>query len=151
MKNHVTDEQRADILASVPMKDLAAKAAAEGTSVLEYFAIIRGILMGRLQLAASVGDNGATSNLAGRLTEVLREIGRASGELGSMAAANVTVNNTVILNSPIVANLQAAILHALTPYPEARNAVVSALRQIDQQGEPMKAINDFSKTIEHIP
>jgi hypothetical protein len=146
-KNHLTDEQRADILASVPMSELAAKAAAEGTSVLEYFAIIRGILMQRFQLAASVGDNNATGVLAGRLTEVLREIGRASGELGNMAAANnITINNTTIMNSPVFATLQANLLQALAPFPEARAAVVNALRQMDEN-TPAPAM----KVIEHVP
>jgi hypothetical protein len=72
MRNHVSDEQRADYLSAIPMSELASKAAAEGTSVLEYFAIVRSILMQKLQLAASVNDHNATSVLAGRVTEVLR-------------------------------------------------------------------------------
>jgi hypothetical protein len=149
-RNHLSDEQRADILASVPMSELAAKAAAEGTSVLEYFSIIRGILMQRFQLAASVGDNNAAGALAGRLTEVLREIGRATGQLGSMASSNLTINNTTIVNSPIFATLQANLMTALAPYPEARAAVVAALERMDQPATEMKVIN-VPKTIEHIP
>jgi hypothetical protein len=119
MKNHVTDEQRADYLAAIPMGELAEKAAAEGVSVLSYFSIIRATLMTQFQLAASVNDRNATAILAGRLTEVLREIGRASGELGSMAANNITINHTTIMNSPVFATLQANLLTALAPFPEA--------------------------------
>ena len=75
--------------------------------------------MTQFQLAASVNDRNATAILAGRLTEVLREIGRASGELGSMAANNITINHTTIMNSPVFATLQANLLTALAPFPEA--------------------------------
>jgi hypothetical protein len=145
MKMHVSEDLRAEYLAAVPMKDLAAKAAEEGVSVLQYFSIIRGVLMQQFQLAASVNDKNATAILAGRLTEVLREIGRITGELGSMAANNITINNTTIMNSPVFATLQANLLQALAPFPEARAAVVAALQRMDsEQTAPMR-------TIEHVP
>jgi len=132
--------------AAVPMKDLAEKAAVEGVSVLEYFSIIRGVLMAQFQFAHSINDRVAVSTLAGRLNEVLRSIGSISGELGGMAAHSINITNNVnILNSPIYATLQANLLTALAPFPEARAAVVQALREIDQQqNAPMK-------TIEHLP
>jgi hypothetical protein len=145
MKNHVDEATRADYLAGIPMKDLAAKAAEEGVSVLQYFSIIRGVLMSQFQLAASVNDRNATATLAGRLTEVLRAIGSISGEMGNLASS-ITINNTTnILNSPIFATLQANMLHALAPFPDARAAVVAALRQMDEQSAPPM------KTIEQIP
>jgi hypothetical protein len=144
MSKHVPEDLRAEYLAGIPMTELAEKAALEGVSVLQYFSIIRGTLMQQFQLAASVNDKHATATLAGRLTEVLRAIGSISGEMGSMAVNNLTINNTTVLNSPIFANLQANLLHALAPFPEARAAVVQALRQMDEQTPPMK-------TIEHIP
>jgi hypothetical protein len=145
MKNHVDDATRADYLAAVPMSELAEKAANEGVSVLQYFRIIRGVLMKQFQLAASLNDKNAVSTLAGRLTECLRAIGSISGEMGNMAVNNLTINNTTnILNSPIFATLQANMLHALAPFPDARAAVVAALRQMDEQNAPPM------KTIEHI-
>lgn len=145
MKNHVSDEQRADYLASIPMAELADKAATEGVSVLQYFSIIRATLMTQFQLAASVNDKNATAILAGRLTEVLREIGRITGELGNMAVNNLTINNVSILNSPVFATLQANLLTALAPFPDARAAVVSALRAMDEQNAPsMKTIEQKS-------
>jgi hypothetical protein len=146
MKNHVSDEQRVDYLAAIPMSELAAKAAAEGTSVLDHFAIMRSKLMQKLQLAASVNDHNATGVLAGRLSEVLREIGRATGQLGAMAASNLTINNVTIMNSPVFATLQANLLTALAPFPEARAAVVNALRKMDESGSA-----PAMKVIEHVP
>src|SRR5450631_1283629 len=114
-------------------------------SVLEHLSIVRATLMRQFQLAASVNDRQGTATLAGRLTETLRAIGQLTGELGSIAVNNLTINNTTnILNSPIFATLQANMLHALAPFPEARAAVVMALRQMDEQNAPPM------KTIEHI-
>jgi hypothetical protein len=149
MKRHLSEEARASYLADIPMSELAEKAAAEGTSVLDYLKIIRSTLMQQFQIAAGVGDKHATGMLAGRLTDVLREIGKITGELGAMASSVTINNNTLIMNSPVVASLQAAILQALVPYPEARNAVVLALRQIDQ-GAPMKEVNALPKIIDNV-
>jgi hypothetical protein len=145
-KNHVDDAARADYLAAIPMKDLAAKAAEEGISVLQYFSIIRATLMNEFQLAASLHDKHGTATLAGRLTEVLRAIGSLTGELGNMAASHITINNTTIMNSPVFASLQANILQALAPHPEARSAVITALRQMDEASEP----EPLMKVIEHV-
>ena len=148
MGKHVSEDLRAEYLAAVPMKYLAAKAAVEGVSVLEYFSIIRGVLMTQFQLANSVNDRNAVSTLAGRLTETLRAIANITGEMGSMAANSITINNVSIMNSPVFANLQANLLQALAPFPDARAAVVSRLRQMDEQEVP--AIPDM-KVIDHVP
>jgi hypothetical protein len=145
MSKHVSDDLRAEYLAAIPLKELAERAAVEGVSVLDHFRIVRSVLMTQFQLAASVNDRNACATLAGRLTEVLRAIGSISGEMSNLAVNNLTINNTTnILNSPIFASLQANLLHALAPFPEARGAVVAALRQMDEANPPMK-------TIEHIP
>ena len=141
-KDHLTDADRADYLAAVPMAELAEKSAEAGISVLQHFNIVRATLMKQFQLAASLNDRNGTATLAGRLTECLRAIGQISGEMNSMAVNNLTINNTTVLNSPVFATLQANLLTALQPYPDARNAVIAALRQMD---EPEM------KTIEHMP
>jgi hypothetical protein len=104
-------------------------------------------LMTQFQLAASLNDRNATATLAGRLTEVLRAIGSISGELGSMSVNNLTINNTTVLHSPIFASLQANLLHALAPFPEARAAVVNALRTMDEQNAPAESA---MKVVEHV-
>jgi hypothetical protein len=56
--------------------------------------------------------------------EVLRAIGSISGQMDNMAVNNLTTTNNVnVLNSPIFATLQANLLQALAPYPNARAAV----------------------------
>ena len=62
--------------------------------------------------------------------EVLREVGKLTGEIRELAPGGVTINNNLaIMNSPAIAEMQAAIIRVLAPYPEARAAVVAALRR----------------------
>ncbi len=132
MANHVSQDLLAQYLADAPIKELAQRAAAEGMSVLQYLSLIRSTLMNEFQLAAAVHDRHATSALAGRLNEVLRSIGSISGELGDMARS-ITINGNVlnVMNHPQLANLQANILTALRPFPEAKGAVIAALKSMD--------------------
>ncbi len=53
----------------------------------------------------------------------------------------------MILNSPQFATLQATLLRALAPYPDARSAVVLALRDLD--AEPAPAASAM-KVIDHV-
>jgi hypothetical protein len=143
-KDHISIESRADYLAAIPIAELAEKAATEGVSVLNYFSLIRSTLMRQFQLASSLNDHNATGMLAGRLTECLRAIGTISGEMGSLANSITINNSTTILSSPVFANMQATLLQALAPYPEARAAVVMALRNLDAPPpSPMKMIENI--------
>jgi hypothetical protein len=146
---HISSDMRAEYLAAVPMSELAAKAAAEGVSVLEYFSIIRATLMMQFQLAASLNDKNAVAILAGRLTEVLRNIANITGEMGALASQSITINgNLNIMNSPVFANLQAGLLQALAPFPEARAAVITVLRKLDDENAPLPAAT--MKVINHV-
>jgi hypothetical protein len=72
--------------------------------------------------------------VAGRLTHVLETIARISGELGALATNttfNITNNQLVLTPTPPFLKLQASLLHAPAPFPEARAAVVAALRELD--------------------
>jgi hypothetical protein len=150
MHRHVPEDLRAEYLADVPLAELAQKAASEGLSVLQYLSLIRSTLMNEFQLAANVHDRHATSALAGRLNEVLRSIGSISGELGDMPMRSVTINGNInIMNNPVLANLQANILRALAPFPDAREAVVMALRAIDSESAPAATAVPEMKAIEH--
>jgi hypothetical protein len=146
---HVPDDVRLQYITETPIRDLAARAATEGVTLLDHFTIVRGILLQQFQLAAAVGDRNATAMLAGKLIEVLREIGKVTGELSSFAVNSLTINNsTTILNSPIFASLQANLLQALAPFPAARSAVVTALRQMDEDNAPMKMIEHHKPAAE---
>jgi hypothetical protein len=104
---------------------------------------------------SEAGDARASAFVAGCLIDALEAIGRITGEVGAMAAStiNVTQNNVAIVNSPQFAMLQATILRALGPFPDARAAVAQALREIDASAQPSASLSanggDSTKVIEH--
>src|SRR3982074_156109 len=54
MKNHVPEDIRLQYITEIPIKELAQRAANEGVSLMDYFGIVRGVLLQQFQLAASV-------------------------------------------------------------------------------------------------
>ena len=140
MAKHVSEDLKAQYIADVPIKELAARASEEGLGLLDYFAIVRGILLQQFQLAASVNDKNGTAVLAGRLTEVLREIGKVTGELmRSPSVMNVT-NTVNFVNSPVFVDLQQMLIKRLGGHPEALAAVIDGLRELEtRSARPMAA------------
>lgn len=136
MQKHVSDAARSLHLSGVPIAEMAEKAAKEGTSLLNYFGLLRSVVIQQMMLAASINDGHRTAVLAGRAVEVLREIGRLTGELSKIG--NLTVNNnaTIFMNSPLFADLEAMLLDRLRAYPEALRAVVDGLRELDVKLAP---------------
>jgi len=133
MARHVPEDVRSQYLAAVPVRELAQRASAEGLSVLDYLAIVRGVLLQEFQLAASVHDKNATAILAGRLTEVLREIGRITGELMRTPAIQTINNSVTFVNSPDFLNLQEMLIRRLAGHPDAMAAVVEGLRELESR------------------
>jgi hypothetical protein len=140
MRAHVPEDLRAEYLASVPVKELAAKAAAEGMSVLQYLSVVRSTLMTQFQLAASVNDRYGTSALAGRLNETLREIGRITGEIMRSPAVQNISNTVNFVNSPDFVNLQQMLIRRLAGHPAAMAEVIEGLRELEtRSARPMAA------------
>jgi len=137
-RHHVSDKTKAELIVGpVQMHELAQRAAAEGMNILDYVALLRTRLLALFSNGAEVGDRHSASSLAGRLIELLRFQAQLSGQLAEYGRAGVNiVNNVAVLNSPDFARLQAAIIAALNPYPEARAAVILALRSLEVADEP---------------
>jgi hypothetical protein len=73
---------------------------------------------------------------------------RVTGEIGELARSTININgNVAIVNSPEFARVQATMLRALAPFPDARCAVVAALREIDQDNAPAALP---AKVIDHV-
>jgi hypothetical protein len=147
--NHVSAEMKASYLCGPSqLAELAEKAAAEGDSVLDYLRMIRTVLSGQLAAMTEAGDGRGAAYVAGRLTATLETMARITGEIGALARSTININgNVAIVNSPEFARVQAIMLRALAPFPDARGAVVSALRDLDTQGQPM---NSVTKVIDHV-
>ena len=110
---HVTPEMKAQFLCGpAQLAELAEKAAAEGTSVLDHFRSIRTILMAQLATVSEAGDARAAAFVAGRLTQVLESIGRITGEIADIARSTMNVTNNVLVLSeqPQFMKMQAAML-----------------------------------------
>jgi len=139
MKSHVPDDLKAELLAAVPLEQLAAEAAREGLTVLQYLSLTRATLVRQMQLASSVNDHHATATVARALNETNRLIAGITGELSTIAARNnINITNVAVLQEhPEFARVQATLLRALEKHPEARADVVAALRSLDAETSPV--------------
>ena len=143
--NHIEPEMRANYLAGpIALHQLAQRAADEGVSLLDYLSIVRSTLIRMFDVAASVGDRNGVAVISGRLLETLREIGKFTGELRDVS--NITVNNNLlVLQSPLFAEAQIAIIGALKDFPDARTAVIRELRALEDR----KKAESTPRLIEH--
>lgn len=147
-RDHVSDELKASYLAGpTQLQGLAEKAAETGSSVLDNLHAVRVVLWGALSSMTEAGDGRGQAYIAGRLTATLETIARVSGELGAMANS-ITINNTNVhvLEHPAFLRVQATILRALASHPDARAAVVLALRGLEPESPPP---GSAMKVIEH--
>src|SRR5229473_1439107 len=147
---HVTDAAKAGyVCGPAELSKLGEKAALEGDSVIDYLRLCRTVLVGQLAAMTEAGDGRGAAHVAAQLTRTLETIAKVTGEMGELARStiNVTNNNIAIMNSPQFATLQATMLRALAPYPDARGAVVLALRDLDAAPAPPPSA---MRVIEHV-
>ena len=139
--NHVSAEARAAYIAGAgATKDqLEAVVADESLALIDHYRIVRGALYKGFGAASEVGDSNSLALLAGRLHENFRDCGRLTGELQRGPLLNIQNN---ILVNPDYTKAIARIVCAVAPYPEARAAVVAALRDLDAASAPAPALED---------
>jgi hypothetical protein len=139
--NHVSAEARATYIAGAGVaKDQLEEAVAdESLALIDHYRIVRGALYKGMSAASEVGDNNALALLSGRLHENFRDCGRLTGELQRGPLLNV--QNNVLIN-PDYTKAIARIVSAVAPYPEARDAVVAALRDLDAASDPVPVLED---------
>jgi len=128
--NHVSAEARSTYIAGAgATKDqLEEIVADESLALIDHYRIVRGALYKGFGAASEVGDGNALALLAGRLHENLRDSGRLTGELQRGPLLNIQNN---LLVNPDYTKAIARIVSAVAPYPEAREAVIAALRDLD--------------------
>jgi hypothetical protein len=142
---HVSAEARATYIAGagVAKDDLEAMVADESLALIDHYRIVRGALYKGLGAASEVGDNNALALLAARLHENFRDCGRLTGELQRGPLLNI--QNNVLVN-PDYTKAIARIVSAVAPYPEARGAVIAALRDLDEASTPAPALENAQRT-----
>jgi hypothetical protein len=140
-KNHVSAEARAEYIAGAgASKDqLEAIVADEALALIDHYRIVRGMLYKGFSAAAELGDGNSLALLAGRLHENFRDCGRLTGELQQGPLLNV--QNNVLVN-PDYTRAIARLAAAVAPYPEARDAVIAALRDLDAASAALPALID---------
>ena len=140
-RNHVSAEARATYIASpAATKDqLEEIVANESLGLIDHYRIVRGALYKGFSAAAELGDGNAVALLAGRLHENFRDCGRLTGELQRGPLLNI--QNNVLIN-PDYTRAIARLVSAVAPYPEAREAVIAALRDLDAESASGPALPD---------
>lgn len=157
MQRHVSEERKASyLIGPAKIAALAEVAAEESESILDYLNILRSSLFALLDKRAAEGDHCAVSMLSSRATEVLREIGKLTGQISNFANSTVinVQNNTTILNSPPFADLQAGLLRVCSAHPDARSDIVALFHDLDRkynaapvpmiQAPPMREVREAS-------
>ena len=130
-KSCVSAKRKAELLAGpIEIDRLANRAAEENRSLLEYAGILRSQLFKMFQEQREAGRAYEASLIASKLLAILELIAKLTGELRASSA--ITINNQVN-GAPVptgdveIAKVQALIIRALRPYPEARAAVIEVL------------------------
>ena len=131
-RNHVSAEARAIYVAGAgATKDqLEEIVADESLGLIDHYRIVRCGLYKGFTAAAELGDSNSLALLSGRLHENFRDCGRLTGELQRGPLLNI--QNNVLVN-PDYTRAIARIVSAVAPYPEAREAVIAALRDLDAE------------------
>jgi hypothetical protein len=100
----------------------------ESQSLLANLVALRHRLFASLDTAEECGDGAMISRIAGQLHHNLEITGKLLGDLG---IGSTTINNVLIM--PAYVEMRVELVRALAPYPEARLAVVEALRAIESK------------------
>jgi hypothetical protein len=139
--NHVSAEARVAYIAGAgATKDqLEEIVADESLALIDHYRIVRSALYKGFSAASELGDGNSLALLAGRLHENLRDCGRLTGELQHGPLLNI--QNNVLLN-PDYTRAIAQIVSAVAGYPEARDAIIAALRDLDATSAPTPVLED---------
>ncbi len=132
--NHVSPERKAALLLGpMQVEAFAAKVADESESVLDHFQSVRAALYQCCSAALEAGDRNGVATLSGRLIEVNNAIAKLTGEL---ANSPFIQNNTLHVHAPLVQDIQNMLLRVLEPFPDAAQAVIAGLEDLDRKTRP---------------
>jgi len=138
---HVSPEAKAEYVAGAgASKDqLEAIIADESVGYLDHYRIIRSRLYKLFDAAALVGDRLNVDRLAGRIHENLRDCARLTGDLqkGPLLNVNISADGAGGIQAhPDFIRAAAVIVQAVAPFPDAREAILRALRELDEAPVP---------------
>ncbi len=134
MQRHVSEEAKASyLIGPARIAELAEIAAEESNSVVDYLGVLRSTLFALIDKRAAEGNDQAVATLAQRALHVLKEIGRATGQINTLASSTIIniQNNTAILNSPPFADLQSGLMQICARHPDVRSDIIALMRDLD--------------------
>ena len=139
--NHVSPEARAAyVVGAGAIKDqLEEIVADESLALIDHYRIVRNALYKGFGAASELGDGNSLALLAGRLHENFRDCGRLTGELQRGPLLNV--QNNILVNADYTKAI-ARLVSAVAPYPEAREAVILALRDLEAASSAAPVLED---------
>ncbi len=145
---HVTPEAKAAYaIGPCTLEQARERAAAEGGSVVDYFAITRSILVGQLLKQDEANSAQGVATVAGRLVEVLRELGKISGEIVRNTTPSTTFN-VITAAAPGFSALMAGLVEISRNHPGARADILAL---VDSLTGSTASVPRPVATIEHHP
>jgi hypothetical protein len=128
-KAHIPAQLRAKLLAGPDLSiDLDKLKETESQSLLSHLVALRHRLFASFDQAEIVGDFNMTARVASQLHRNLELTGKLLGDLG---IGSTTINNVLVMPSYI--ELRVALVQALAPYGEARQAVAAVLHKLEHK------------------
>lgn len=131
---HMTEEQRASlILGPAKLGDLIEATAEEAGAVLEHYSIVRSVLFNQLMKVARNDDADGVAKISARITHVLRDIAKITGELTTFTNSTVinVQNNSTVINSAPFTDLQSGLLRVCAAHPDALSDIVALFHELD--------------------
>lgn len=123
VRNHFPEQLRAQLLAGPETDiDLDRLKEVESQSLLANLVSLRQRLLEGVSVAEENGDANMLARVAAQLHRNFELTGRL---LGDLAVGSTTINN--ILIQPQYVELRVSLVRALTPFPEAKQAVAQVL------------------------
>ena len=133
-RDHVSADLEVQYLAApATIAALKERAVAEGGSILDYLGILRSVLMGAITASAEAQSAFTLAALSGRLVEVLREIGKLTGEIERLDPGINVTTNIAIMSDPRMIDLQSGLLAIARGHPEVRSDLIALLRNLDSR------------------
>jgi hypothetical protein len=129
-KAHLPPQLRASLLAGPSLEgiDLDKLRDTESQSLLANLVALRRRLFATLDTAEESGDGNMLARVAGQLHRNLEITGKLVGSL----TMGTTINNNVLIQ-PQYVELRVALVGALSPFPDARQAVAAVLHTIEHK------------------
>jgi hypothetical protein len=130
--NHVSDRRRAELIAGpAQVEGLAAQAANESRSLLDYLRITRSVLFNQFLNAAEAGDRNGVVMTAKQLLDSLREVGKLTGELRDLSGLTINNNTVNFIGSPEFSRLSDGLLGIARVHPDAKSDILKLLRALE--------------------